>query len=200
MKTPSRAESLARTGALAALALLFSYLESLFPLPLPLPGFKLGLGNVVVLFAAFFLSLPHAAVLSLLKILVSALLFGNPISLLFSLFGSFFSFLTLIASQKLLRGGKITFVGASVLSAAAFNAGQILFASLLTKSPALLFYLPALLLASLVLGGTVGLLLNLLSSRLARLFRVPDPLRQDAAKKACGSPKEPERPSRKDPR
>ncbi len=167
----SRAEKLAYTGLLTALALIFSYLESFLPPPLPLPGFKLGLGNLVVLFAAYFLSLPHAALISLLRVLVTGLLFGSPTGFFFSLSGAAFAFLTLIFSKKIL-GKRVTFIGVSALSAAAFNTGQLLAASLLYQSLSLLGYLAALLAASAILGALTGCLLNLSAGRLARLFSV----------------------------
>ena len=163
-----RAERLAYLGLFTALALVFSYLEHLLPLPLPLPGFKLGLCNLVVMFCAFRLSLWDAALLSFLRVLLTALLFGGVTSFLFSFFGATLAFLSLVFSKKLLYG-KLSFIGVSALSAAAFNIGQLLAASLLYHSFAPFSYLAILLVASVVLGSALGLLMNLLANRLTLL-------------------------------
>lgn len=174
-KTLSQAEKLAYLGVLTALALVFSYLEHLLPLPLPIPGFKLGLCNVVVLFAAYALGLWEGAILSLVRVSVSALLFGNITSFLFSLFGAILSFLAIVFAKKVLKSG-VSFIGTSVLSAAAFNVGQILAAALLYAGLSVFGYLPLLLIASAVFGALVGLLLNLVSSRF--------PIRSDRRKES----------------
>lgn len=168
MKTTSlRVRRLAFLGVLTALALMLSYLEALLPLPLPLPGFKLGLCNVVVLFCAYRLTLWDAALLSLVRVLVTSLLFGNVTSFLFSLFGAFFAFFAVLLAKTLLAQ-TLSFVGVSVLSAAAFNLGQILAASLLYQSLSVFSYLSLLLVASAIFGGAVGLLLNLIYDRLSK--------------------------------
>ena len=166
MKTISlRVRRLALLGLLTALALILSYLESFLTLPLALPGFKLGLCNVVVLFCAYRLSLFDAALLSLTRVLATSLLFGNITGFLFSLFGAVLAFAAIVFAKTLLAE-KLSFVGVSVLSAAAFNFGQILAASLLYASLAVFDYLPWLLVASAIFGGAVGLLLNLIFDRM----------------------------------
>jgi len=168
MKTISwRVKRISALGLLTALALILSYLESLLPLPLMLPGFKLGLCNVVVLFCAYRLSLWDAAILSLVRVLVTALLFGNVTGFLFSLFGAFFAFLAIVFAKTLLLK-QLSFVGVSVLSAAAFNFGQILAAAILYASFSVFSYLALLLVASAIFGGAVGLLLNLIFDRLGK--------------------------------
>lgn len=168
-KTLSRAERLAYLGVFTALALLLSYLEHLLPLPLPIPGFKLGLCHLVVLFAAYFLTLLDAALLSFVRVIVSALLFGNITSFLFSLTGTFLSFFAIVFAKKVLKGS-VSFIGASALSAAAFNVGQILAAAFLYAGLSVFGYLPLLLIASALFGGVVGLLLNLVALRLRVSF------------------------------
>ncbi len=168
MKTTTtswRVKRVSSLGLLTALALILSYLESLLPLPLVLPGFKLGLCNVVVLFCAYRLSLWDAAILSLIRVLVTSLLFGNITGFLFSLFGATFAFLAIVLAKTLLSK-KLSFVGVSVLSAAAFNFGQILAAAHLYTSVSVFSYLPLLLAASAVFGSVVGLILNLIFDRL----------------------------------
>ncbi len=146
---------------LCVLAMMLSYLEAVLPfdLLLPLPGFRLGLANVVVV-AVFCVFHPvDAAVVSAVRILIMGTLFGSPTSLYFSAMGGLFSFAVLILMHLFCR--RCSFVGVSVACAAAHNAGQVIAAVTLFDGTLLTSYLPALLIASVIYGGIVGILLNL---------------------------------------
>lgn len=151
---------------LTALAMMLSYLEVLLPITLliPIPGFRLGLANLVVLVAFVSLSKPDAAVISAVRIILMSLLFGTVTSFLFSAMGGILSYLMLLLLSRV--GRKFSFFGVSILSAAAHNCGQILAAALLFDTSVILAYLPVLLIASVIFGGAVGILLNLLLPRL----------------------------------
>ena len=161
---------------LCVLAIMLSYLEAILPfdLLLPLPGFRLGLANVVVV-AVFCIFHPiDAAIVSLVRILIMGALFGTPTSLYFSAMGGVFSFAALIFMRYLLR--RCSLIGVSVMCAAAHNTGQVIAAVTLFDATLLTSYLPALLIASVIYGGVVGVLLNLsvpkLQSVSQRLLRV----------------------------
>ncbi len=157
-------------AVMIAAAMMLSYLEVLLPLHLliPLPGFRLGLANVVVLLVFCLQSPVDAAIVSALRILLMGLLFGSATSLYFSALGGLFAFLMLLFCRFMLK--KCSFFGVSVLCAAAHNGGQILAAATLFGSSVVFFYLPWLLLASAAYGGIVGILLNLLVPRMQRVF------------------------------
>ena len=109
-----------------------------------------------------------AAMSSKLRVLIMGLLFGTPVSMMFSFGGALLSF----AALALLRGvgGKVfSFVGISVLSAAAHNLGQLICAGVLFGAAAILSYLPFLLIASAVFGTVSGLLLNALLPQLEKI-------------------------------
>lgn len=161
-KMPSsdkRVRRLAWDASLLGFALMLSFVEAILPLAawLPLPGFKLGLSNMGVLLAAYALSLRDAAAVSVGKVFLTALLFGNGLSLFFSASGAFF---VLVALLLLRRTGRFSFLGISVLCAVSHNGGQLAAALLWMDSTAPLSYAPVLLLASLVTGSLTGLLLN----------------------------------------
>ena len=162
----NRVKRLTLDAALLALAMGLSYLEYLLPIAsiLPLPGFRLGLANLVVMLAFYLLSPLDAAIISALRILLSGLLFGSVTSLYFSALGGLCSFFVLLLLY--LARAKCSFVGASILSASAHNFGQILAASTLYGVLVARSYLPYLLLASILYGGLLGLLSNLLFHRL----------------------------------
>ena len=133
-------------AVLAALALALSYMESFFPLALivPLPGVKLGLANIVTLYALYALGFPSALAILLVRCTLGALFAGNASALLV---------------MALLRGAKgLSIFGVSIAGAAAHNIGQVCAAMLTLGSGAPLYYLPFLLLVSLFTGALSGLI------------------------------------------
>jgi len=151
---------------LCVFAMMLSYLEVLLPLSvlIPLPGFRLGLANIAVLVVFCLLSPIDAAIVSAVRILLMGLLFGSATSLYFSALGGLLSFLMLLLMSWI--GKKCSFFGVSVLSAAAHNTGQIIAAVSMFGAALITSYLPALLFASVIYGGIVGVLLNLLVPKL----------------------------------
>lgn len=158
----SRTKRLCLDACLVAFAMMLSYLEVLLPLQalIPLPGFRLGIANVAVTVTFCLLSPIDAACVSAIRILLMGLLFGSATSLYFSFLGGLCSFLMLILISRIAKG--CSFLGVSVLCAAAHNIGQILAAMTLFGLGIVFSYLPLLLIASVIYGGTVGLLLNLI--------------------------------------
>ncbi len=136
-----------------AFALILSYLEAILPLPLPLPGMKLGLANLATLLLLYSLGVGYAAAVALLRILLSGLLFGSPFTLLYSLAGGILAFLGMLLARRL----RAPVLVASLVGAALHNVGQIAVACLVTETPRLLAYLPFLLAAALVTGSLVGI-------------------------------------------
>ena len=141
---------------LTAMALALSYLENLFPLALaiPIPGVKLGLANVVTLFALFALGPGEALLILLARCFLGSLFAGNVNALLFSLLGGLCAMGTMIL---LARRRGLSVYGVSVGGAAAHNCGQIAAAALTLGSGAPLYYFPVLLAVSLLTGGLTGL-------------------------------------------
>lgn len=154
-------KNLTLCAVLAALALGLSTLEGLFPVSLlvPLPGIKLGLANIVTVFALYRLGAVSAMGILLVRCLLGAMFAGNVSALLFSLLGGVLAMLTMI----LLRGfKKISVYGVSIAGAAAHNIGQICAAMLILGGTAVLGYLPVLLAVSLVTGTLTGFVASLL--------------------------------------
>lgn len=153
-----------------AAAMMLSYLEVLLPLNLlvPIPGFRLGLANVAILLVFCLISPLDAGVVSLLRILLMGVLFGSVTSLWFSFLGGLLSYLVLFLLSKV--GKRMSFFGVSVLCAAAHNTGQVIAAGAIFGWGLIYSYLPALLFASAIYGGVVGVILNLLLPRLAPRF------------------------------
>lgn len=161
-------KKIALTGMLAAVALVLWAVEAMLPLDglLP-PGVKLGLSNIITMFAAFALGFPAAAAIVLVKAGVSLLTHGAVAGLL-SLGGGLLSTIAICLILRADKKGRLGFFGISVAGAVCHNSGQLLFVLLMT-SPAVLWYAPVLLASAVVAGGVTGLLLRALFPYLKRV-------------------------------
>ncbi len=148
-----RAQRLARASLLAAVALILSYIETMIPLPVALPGVKLGLANIAVVVALFALDAPTACAVAAVKVLASGFLFGSPMMLAYSLGGMALA-LTVMLLLRLVPG--ISVVVVSMASAICHNVGQIAVACLMLSSPAVFFSLPPLAVAACITGALTG--------------------------------------------
>ena len=156
-----KTSKVAQYGLLTALALVLSYLESLLP-PLWVPGVKLGLPNLAVVFALYRLGWKDACVISLVRVVLASLLFGSGVSMAYSLAGAA---LSLALMRLLKKSGKFSPVGVSVAGGVAHNAGQILVAMALLETARLAWYLPALWISGTVAGVLIGIVSGVLVKR-----------------------------------
>ncbi len=158
-----KTKDVALIGLLIALALILSYLESLVPLSFAIPGIKLGLPNLVIVFALYRLRPGVAAAISLLRVLLVALLFGSALSLAYSAAGAAVSFAVMLLLRK---SGRFGCAGVSVAGAVAHNFAQIAAAALLLETASLAWYFPVLCLSGTLAGVCIGLLAALLVKRI----------------------------------
>lgn len=147
---------------LFALAMIFSFVESRLPTFIPIPGVKLGLCNVVIIFTLLKLGAPAAIAVSLLRVLLSSMLFGNAAAFFYSLAGAILSLAVMIL---LLRLRFFSAVGISVLGGVMHNIGQLLMAWILLGTAGVMYYLPMLLIAGVIAGALIGLLSAYLHKR-----------------------------------
>ena len=153
-------------AVLTAMALALSYLENFFPLSLaiPIPGVKLGLANIVTVFALYVLGPGQAMLILLARCLLGAVFAGNMNALIFSLLGGVSAMLVMIG---LSRWRRLSVYGVSVGGEAAHNCGQVAAAVLTLGNTAPLYYLPILLGVSLFTGALTGLVTACLFRALA---------------------------------
>lgn len=160
-------KEIAQNGILIALALSLSLIERWFPLNLlvPLPGIKLGLANIVTLFALFYLGFKQALTVVVLRCLLGAMFYGGVIAFLLSLAGSL---LALAVMTLLIPGaGKwFTIIGISIGGAAAHNTGQVAMAALLLQNPSVFAYLTLLLAAGIITGILTGTAATMLFNKI----------------------------------
>ena len=147
---------------LTAVAMILSYVESLLP-SVGIPGVKMGLANIAVIFALFRFGWKEAAALSLVRVLLVSLLFGSVGAMLYSLAGAV---LSLAVMALLRRIDRFSTVGISVAGGVAHNAGQILMAMLILQTKQLLVYLPVLAVSGITGGVLTGLAAALLIRRI----------------------------------
>ena len=152
-KRPSQARRLTRAALLTAIALTIFLAEAQLPPPVPIPGIKLGLANIVTVFALYALGPAQALLILTGRCLLGAVFAGNMNALIVSLLGGFSAMLVMIL---LSRSRHLSVYGVSIGGAAAHNCGQIAAACLTLGSTAPLYYLPILLGASLITGAVTG--------------------------------------------
>ena len=153
MTAGKASRALTRYALLVALAMVLSWLESMVPLSLAVPGVKLGLANLVVIFALYRLGPRQAAVISLVRVLLVTLTFGNAFGFAYSRAGAALSLGVMI---PLRRSGKFSLLGVSIAGGVCHNIGQILVAMAVLGTAELLWYLPALLAAGTAAGVCIG--------------------------------------------
>lgn len=151
----NKTKTVALMGLLTALALVLAYVEVLLPPLFPaVPGIKMGLPNMVIVFLLYRRGAGAAAVVSLVRILLVAALFGNVMSMLYSLAGGFLSLLVMVLLRRL---NKLSAVGVSVAGGVAHNVGQTLVAMLLLETTELAYYMVVLTVTGTVAGVFIGL-------------------------------------------
>lgn len=150
----NRNKKLANMAMLVALAMIFSYVESLIPINFGVPGMKLGVANLVTVTGLYFLEIPEVLAVSVLRVLLTGFLFGNGMSIIYSLAGAVVSLLAMVLVKKM-DGNSI--VGVSIIGGVFHNIGQILVAMAVVENLKLIYYLPVLLVAGTVTGFVIGI-------------------------------------------
>ena len=155
MSSQDRNKRIAMAALLAALALIFSYVEAMIPSPVAIPGVKLGVANLVILIALYQLDFKYAIAIHLVRIVVSGLLFSGVFGILYSLAGGM---LSLIVMWLLKKTGLFSIVGVSMAGGVAHNIGQILVASAVVSDLKMFAYLPVLMFSGIISGILIGFL------------------------------------------
>ncbi len=154
---------IARTGLMVAAAFVLSYIESLLPLDIGLPGAKVGLSNIVVIFCLFKYGPAFAFKIAMVRIVLCGFTFGSLSGMMYSFAGGILSFVVMLALKKT---KKFSIYGISAAGGAAHNIGQLIVAALVVRTKALVFYLPFLMIAGAAAGTAIGLFGGMLFKRL----------------------------------
>ncbi len=142
-------------GVFAALAIVISYFERFIPVPVPVPGIKLGLANVIILIILYYLGSKDAFGVSMIRIFVVGFLFSGMMGIMYSLAGGLLSYITMVGAKKI----KIfSPVGVSVVGGVFHNVGQIVVATWVVENYKLLYYLPVLIVMGVIAGVVTGVI------------------------------------------
>lgn len=151
------------SALLVSLAIIFSYIEVLIPFNFFIPGFKLGIANLVILVALYMLGPWYAMVINVIRIVLAGVLFTGLGSLMFSLTGGVFAVVAMILLKK---AGPFSIVGVSIGGAASHNIGQLIVAGFVIENMKILVYLPLLLVVAVITGTIMGILGTIIIKRL----------------------------------
>ena len=153
-------------GVFTALALIFSYIETLVPISFGIPGVKLGLANLIIVIALYKIPLREVYVLSIVRVLLSGVLFGNYFSIAYSLAGGLLS-LTVMALLK--KAGGFSVIGISIAGGVFHNIGQLIVAAVVVETFSVTYYFPVLLIAGLLTGLVIGIVAEMMLKRLVNI-------------------------------
>ncbi len=149
-------------------SMLLSYIESRIPAFVAIPGIKVGLANIAVIFTLYKFGLKEAIVVSVIRVMLVSTLFGTPVSFIYSISGAALSLISMFILKKLTP---LTEVAISVIGGVMHNIGQIAAASLMLETNVVLYYLPFLLVSGTIAGIVVGIASALLIKRVKFNFK-----------------------------
>ena len=158
-----KTKKIAVLGLLTAIALTIFMVEAQIPALVPIPGIKLGLANIVTVFAVFALGPKDACLVLAARIFLGAVFAGNFSTIFYSAAGGALAIAVTIGLRKILTKKQLWVAGA--LGAVAHSIGQMAMAVLLTGTPGLIVYLPVMIAVSIVTGSFTGLCAQFLVNR-----------------------------------
>lgn len=151
-----------------AFAMILSFVESRIPAFVAIPGIKVGLANIAVIFTLYKLGVKEAITVSIVRVLLISMLFGSAVSLIYSISGAVLSLLTMIVLKKLTPLNEVTI---SVTGGVMHNVGQIAAASFMLSTNVVVYYLPFLLVSGTIAGVVVGIASAILIKRVKFSYR-----------------------------
>lgn len=160
----SISKKISAIAVFTSLALIFGYIEAVIPFNFGIPGVKLGLANIVTVTALYYFGAKEAVGISLIRVLLIGLLFGNAMSLIYSLSGAVLSLAVMILCKKL----KLSTIGVSAMGGVFHNVGQLIAAAVMMNTSALLYYYPVLFISGLVTGIVIGVVSDQIIKRIKK--------------------------------
>ena len=152
-------------GILTALAMIFSYIETLIPLPFLIPGIKLWLANLVNIICLYTLGVLATFAVSIVRVILVGFTFGNLTMMIYSLAGAILSLLCMIIAKKTKL---LSMTGVSIVGGIAHNVGQIIVAVRVVENVGVYSYLPVLMISGILTGKIIGILAALVIKRISR--------------------------------
>lgn len=156
---------IAYLGVFTALALILSFVESQIPPLMAVPGVKLGIPNIAILFILYKVGWKEAALVNVVRVFAVGLLFGSVMSMIYSFSGAILSLLGMVLLKK---SNWFSCVTVSVIGGILHNVGQIIAACFVTETSELLYYLPVLIISGTVAGILIGIIAGMLLKRMEK--------------------------------
>ena len=157
-----KTKKVAMLGLTIALAMIMSYIEALVPLSFAVPGIKMGLANIVIIFVLYKIGTKEAILVSLIRVILVSLLFSNVMAMAYSIAGAV---LSLSVMWLLKKTDKFSFVGVSIAGGIMHNVGQIIMAVILLGTQQIALYLPVLMITGTATGVVIGIVSGLVVNR-----------------------------------
>lgn len=168
MELKDKSRKTAFIGMYAAIAIVLSYIEMLLPITIGIPGAKPGFANIIIVFAIYSVGGVSAFIINFIRILIIGMMFGNFVSIAFSICGALVSLMVMLLVKRI-KG--IHPLGVSICGGVSHNLGQILAASFLVKNYSILYYLPMLMIAGVLSGIIIGIVSGLMLKRLNHMIK-----------------------------
>lgn len=156
-------KKVATLALLIALAMILSFVESQIPSFFAIPGIKIGLANIAVVFALYKLDVSSAIVVSIVRVIILSFLFGSSLTLVYSISGAVLSLITMVIMKK---SDLFSLVAVSIAGGVMHNVAQIIVACIILKSAAIRYYLPFLIISGILTGTVIGLISGKLTERI----------------------------------
>ena len=153
-------------GLTIALAMIMSYIEALVPLSFAVPGIKMGLANIVIIFVLYKIGTKEAILVSIIRVILVSLLFSNVMAMAYSIAGAV---LSLSVMWLLKKTDKFSFVGVSIAGGIMHNVGQIIMAVILLGTEQIALYLPVLIITGTATGVVIGIVSGLVINRIKNI-------------------------------
>ena len=151
-------------GLFVALAFVLSYIEFMLPINIGIPGAKIGLANLVVMVALYTIGERNAFILSVVRVVLVGLTFGNLAMMIYSLAGAMLSFVAMLIAKRIKL---FSVTGVSVVGGVFHNLGQIIVAIIVLDTASLIYYFPFLV----VVGTISGIVIGIISGMIIERFR-----------------------------
>ena len=160
-------KNIALLGLFAAAAIVLGYVESFIPVFAAVPGIKIGLANLAVISVLYIFGLKEAAAVSLVRIIIIGFLFGNMVSIFYSLAGAFLSMLVMFLLKK---WNRFSIIGVSIAGGVAHNLGQILLAMAIVETYSVIYYFPILMISGILAGIVIGIVGGIITKRISVIY------------------------------
>ena len=161
-----KTKKVAFLGMCIALSMILSFVESQIPPLMAVPGVKMGLPNIVMVFMLYKIGAKETAIVSILRVILVGILFGTPLSMIYSLVGAALSLIGMILLKKTNLFAPVT---VSVAGGILHNIGQIATACIVMETAQIAYYLPVLLISGTIAGILIGLTAAMILKRLDKM-------------------------------